>query len=44
MRDKKLMADARMKGDEYKTVFDGRRTVFGGFKSFWNSEPPLRCR
>ena len=28
---KKAMEDARMKGDEYKTVFDGSRMSFGGF-------------
>ncbi len=31
---KKVMADERMKGDEYKTVFDGKRMIFGGFESF----------
>jgi uncharacterized protein YbaA (DUF1428 family) len=31
---KKVMEDQRMKGDEYKTVFDGKRMIFGGFKSF----------
>jgi len=31
---KKVMDDPRMKGDEYKTVFDGKRMIFGGFKSF----------
>lgn len=31
---KKVMDDPRMKGDEYKTVFDGKRMIFGGFQSF----------
>lgn len=31
---KKVMDDARMKGEEYKDVFDGKRMIFGGFKSF----------
>ena len=31
---KQVMDDPRMKGDEYKTVFDGKRMIFGGFKSF----------
>ena len=31
---KKVMDDARMKGDEYKNVFDGKRMIFGGFKTF----------
>jgi uncharacterized protein YbaA (DUF1428 family) len=31
---KKVMDDPRMKGEEYKTVFDGKRMIFGGFESF----------
>ncbi|HYD87795.1 MAG TPA: DUF1428 family protein [Vitreimonas sp.] len=31
---KKVMADPRMQGDEYKTVFDGKRMIFGGFTPF----------
>jgi uncharacterized protein YbaA (DUF1428 family) len=31
---KQVMDDPRMKGDEYKTVFDGKRMIFGGFQSF----------
>lgn len=31
---KQVMEDPRMKGDEYKTVFDGKRMIFGGFQSF----------
>jgi len=31
---KKVMADERMKGDEYRTVFDGKRMIFGGFEPF----------
>lgn len=31
---KKIMDDPRMKGDEYKSVFDGKRMIFGGFKPF----------
>ena len=31
---KKVMADPRMKGEEYKDVFDGKRMIFGGFESF----------
>jgi len=28
---KKSMEDPRMQGDEYKTVFDGKRMIYGGF-------------
>lgn len=31
---KKVMADPRMQGEEHKTVFDGKRMIFGGFESF----------
>ncbi|MGE0740360.1 MAG: DUF1428 domain-containing protein [Hyphomonadaceae bacterium] len=31
---KKVMADPRMQGQEYKSVFDGKRMIFGGFESF----------
>lgn len=31
---KKVMDDPRMKGDDYETVFDGKRMIFGGFESF----------
>jgi uncharacterized protein YbaA (DUF1428 family) len=31
---KKVMADPRMQGEEYKTVFDGKRMIFGGFEPF----------
>jgi uncharacterized protein YbaA (DUF1428 family) len=31
---KKIMDDPRMKGDAYKTVFDGKRMIFGGFQPF----------
>jgi uncharacterized protein YbaA (DUF1428 family) len=31
---KKVMADPRMQGTEYKDVFDGKRMIFGGFQSF----------
>ena len=31
---KKIMDDPRMKGEEYKDVFDGKRMIFGGFKTF----------
>lgn len=31
---KQVMDDPRMKGDEYKTAFDGKRMIFGGFQSF----------
>lgn len=31
---KKVMDDPRMKGDEYKSVFDGKRMIFGGFQPF----------
>lgn len=28
---KKSMEDSRMQGEEYKTVFDGSRMIYGGF-------------
>jgi uncharacterized protein YbaA (DUF1428 family) len=31
---KKVMADPRMQGEEYKSVFDGKRMIFGGFEEF----------
>ncbi|GMB80479.1 DUF1428 domain-containing protein [Shinella zoogloeoides] len=30
----KVMADARLQGDDWKDVFDGKRMVFGGFEAF----------
>ncbi len=30
----KVMADARLQGDEWKDVFDGKRMIYGGFESF----------
>lgn len=31
---KKVMADPRLAGDEWKDIFDGKRMIFGGFQSF----------
>lgn len=31
---KNVMADPRMQGHEYKTVFDAKRMIFGGFEQF----------
>jgi uncharacterized protein YbaA (DUF1428 family) len=31
---KKVMADPRLKGDMQSMPFDGKRMIFGGFKSF----------
>ncbi|ASY63792.1 protein of unknown function DUF1428 [Sinorhizobium sojae CCBAU 05684] len=30
----KVMADPRLQGDEWKSIFDGKRMIYGGFKSF----------
>ncbi len=30
----KVMADARLQGDDWKDVFDGKRMIYGGFKPF----------
>ncbi|MGK6312359.1 DUF1428 domain-containing protein [Neorhizobium sp. DT-125] len=30
----KVMKDARFDGDEWREVFDGKRMIFGGFRSF----------
>lgn len=30
----KVMEDSRLSGDAWKEVFDGRRMIFGGFRSF----------
>ncbi|MCA1490895.1 DUF1428 domain-containing protein [Sinorhizobium alkalisoli] len=30
----KIMADPRLQGDEWKSIFDGKRMIYGGFKSF----------
>ena len=30
----KVMADPRLQGDEWKTVFDGKRLIYGGFETF----------
>lgn len=29
----KVMADERLKGDDWKGVFDGKRMIFGGFEA-----------
>ena len=29
-----VMKDSRLDGEEWKDVFDGKRMIFGGFKSF----------
>ncbi len=34
---KKVMADPRMQGENYKDVFDGRRMIYGGFKAIVES-------
>ncbi|MBC7768683.1 MAG: DUF1428 family protein [Phycisphaerales bacterium] len=31
---KNVMADPRMKSEEFKHVFDGKRMIFGGFEPF----------
>jgi len=31
---KKVMADPRMQDDQYKSVFDGKRMIWGGFEPF----------
>ncbi|MCC2610597.1 DUF1428 domain-containing protein [Neorhizobium petrolearium] len=31
---KKVMADPRLAGDDWKEVFDGKRMIYGGFQSF----------
>ncbi|MFT4159780.1 DUF1428 domain-containing protein [Shinella sp.] len=30
----KVMADARLQGDDWKDVFDGKRMIYGGFEAF----------
>ncbi|WEX76469.1 DUF1428 family protein [Sinorhizobium numidicum] len=30
----KVMADPRLQGDEWKSIFDGKRMIYGGFKPF----------
>jgi uncharacterized protein YbaA (DUF1428 family) len=30
----KVMEDERLKGDDWKDVFDGKRMIFGGFQAF----------
>ena len=30
----KVMADERLKGDDWKDVFDGKRMIYGGFRAF----------
>jgi uncharacterized protein YbaA (DUF1428 family) len=30
----KVMADERLKGDDWKDVFDGKRMIYGGFEAF----------
>lgn len=30
----KVMADSRLQGDEWKSIFDGKRMIFGGFEPF----------
>ena len=34
---KKVMADPRMNGEEWRDVFDGKRMIFGGFETFIES-------
>lgn len=31
---KEVMDDPRMKGNDYKSVFDGKRMIWGGFEEF----------
>jgi uncharacterized protein YbaA (DUF1428 family) len=28
------MADPRLQGDEWKSIFDGKRMIYGGFEAF----------
>lgn len=30
----KVMADPRLHGDEWKSIFDGKRMIYGGFEAF----------
>ncbi|AEG05042.1 DUF1428 domain-containing protein [Sinorhizobium meliloti WSM1022] len=30
----KVMADPRLQGDEWKSIFDGKRMIYGGFEPF----------
>ena len=30
----KVMADPRLQGDEWKSIFDGKRMIYGGFEAF----------
>ena len=30
----KVMADERLKGEDWKNVFDGKRMIYGGFEAF----------
>ncbi|WP_048648334.1 DUF1428 domain-containing protein [Nitratireductor soli] len=30
----RVLADARLQGDEWKQVFDGQRMIYGGFEAF----------
>jgi uncharacterized protein YbaA (DUF1428 family) len=30
----KVMSDPRLQGDEWKSIFDGKRMIFGGFEPF----------
>ncbi|MCZ4092026.1 MULTISPECIES: DUF1428 domain-containing protein [Sinorhizobium] len=30
----KVMADPRLQGDEWKSIFDGKRMIYGGFQPF----------
>lgn len=30
----RVMADPRLQGDEWKSIFDGKRLIYGGFETF----------
>ncbi|PDT54434.1 MULTISPECIES: DUF1428 family protein [Sinorhizobium] len=30
----KVMTDPRLQGDEWKSIFDGKRMIYGGFQAF----------
>lgn len=30
----KVMSDPRLQGEEWKSIFDGKRMIFGGFEAF----------
>jgi len=34
---KKVMADPRLQGEEWRDVFDGKRMIYGGFETFIES-------